>query len=44
MMSLVPTVNKDFSMIVSEESQRSLGKFSQAVDIGDETTLFTHKE
>ncbi|XP_019237284.1 PREDICTED: uncharacterized protein LOC109217484 [Nicotiana attenuata] len=44
MMSPVSTVNKAYSMIVSEESQGALGKFSQAVDIADGTTLFTNKE
>nr|XP_016495976.1 PREDICTED: uncharacterized protein LOC107814988 [Nicotiana tabacum] len=43
MMSLVPTVNKAYSMIVSEESQRALGKFTQSIDIGDGTTFFTNK-
>ncbi|XP_070018306.1 uncharacterized protein [Nicotiana sylvestris] len=43
MMSHVPTVNKAYSMIVSKESQRALGKFSQSVDIGDGTSLFTNK-
>ncbi|XP_070014847.1 uncharacterized protein [Nicotiana sylvestris] len=43
MMSHVPTVNKAYSMIVSEESQRALGKFFQSIDIGDGTTLFTNK-
>ncbi|XP_019241987.1 PREDICTED: uncharacterized protein LOC109222031 [Nicotiana attenuata] len=43
MMSPVPTVNKAYSMIVSEESQRALGKFSQSIDIGNGTTLFTNK-
>ncbi|XP_070014846.1 uncharacterized protein [Nicotiana sylvestris] len=43
MMSHVPAVNKAYSMIVSEESQRALGKFSQSIDIGDGTTLFTNK-
>ncbi|XP_070002085.1 uncharacterized protein [Nicotiana sylvestris] len=42
-MSHVPTINKAYSMIVSKESQRALGKFSQTVDIGDRTTLFTNK-
>ncbi|XP_075099219.1 uncharacterized protein LOC142176059 [Nicotiana tabacum] len=31
MMSPVPSVNKAYSMVVSEESQRALGKFSQSV-------------
>ncbi|XP_070030525.1 uncharacterized protein [Nicotiana sylvestris] len=44
MMSPVPSVNKAYSIVISEESQRSLGKFAQALDIGDSTTLFTNKE
>ncbi|XP_070015307.1 uncharacterized protein [Nicotiana sylvestris] len=43
MMSPAPSVNKAYSMVVSEESQRALGKFSQSVDIGDGTALFTNR-
>lgn len=43
MMSPVPIVNKAYSTIASEESQRSLGMFSQAFDIGDGTILFTNR-
>ncbi|XP_019238794.1 PREDICTED: uncharacterized protein LOC109218856 [Nicotiana attenuata] len=43
MMSAVPTVNKASSMIISEESRRALGMFSQVVNIADGTTLFTNK-
>ncbi|XP_075083407.1 uncharacterized protein LOC142167147 [Nicotiana tabacum] len=43
MMSSVPSVNKAYSMLFSEKSQRSLGKFTQAINIADSTTLFTNK-
>lgn len=31
----VPSVNKACSIIISEESQRSMGEFTQVVDISD---------
>ncbi|XP_070013318.1 uncharacterized protein [Nicotiana sylvestris] len=43
MMSPVPSVNKAYSMVVSEESQRNLKKSTQALDMGDNTALFTNK-
>ncbi|OIT36541.1 hypothetical protein A4A49_59732, partial [Nicotiana attenuata] len=43
MMSPAHTVNTAYSMVVSEESKRALGKFSQSVDIGDRTALFTNR-
>ncbi|XP_033510604.1 uncharacterized protein [Nicotiana tomentosiformis] len=43
MMTPVPSVNKAYSMVISEESQRSLGKFTQAVDLSDRVALFSNK-
>ncbi|XP_075101027.1 uncharacterized protein LOC142176720 [Nicotiana tabacum] len=43
MMSPIPSVNKAYSMVVSEESQRNMGKPAQTLDMGDNTTLFTNK-
>ncbi|XP_070020591.1 uncharacterized protein LOC142180985 [Nicotiana tabacum] len=43
MITLVPSVNKVYSMVISEESQRSLGKFTQAVDLSDGVALFSNK-
>ncbi|XP_070013777.1 uncharacterized protein [Nicotiana sylvestris] len=43
MMSPVPSFNKAYSMVISEEIQRILGKFAQALDTGDSTILFTNK-
>lgn len=42
-MTSVPSVKKAYSMIISEESQKSLGKFTQAVDISDGVALFSNK-
>ncbi|XP_075074889.1 uncharacterized protein LOC142162435 [Nicotiana tabacum] len=43
MMSPIPSVNKAYSMVVFEESQKNMGKSTQTLDMGDSTTLFTNK-
>uniref|UniRef100_A0A1S3X8U1 Retrotransposon Copia-like N-terminal domain-containing protein n=3 Tax=Nicotiana TaxID=4085 RepID=A0A1S3X8U1_TOBAC len=43
MMNPIPSVNKAYSMVVSEESHRNMGKSTQTLDMGDSTALFTNK-